>query len=210
MSKIDKQAAYTKGAKKRAKKARKAMEDACALEPITKRQPNGQKRRNPDPQGVARRNRERKTGKEGKDALSPDLGTDMGCCIDRLASAREHQALVDAWEDLSAAHRNFRLRIIGQTGDPKGAAVEMIHDAMETDPSLRVDLRAAEERDAAAKHRWMEWEARIKALPTPQHKWAIRGALDGFMGEGKLWRGQDPTPTGRVAVDALRKMCDGA
>ena len=41
MSKIEKTTAYTKGAKKRARKARKAMEDACALAPIPRRERNG-------------------------------------------------------------------------------------------------------------------------------------------------------------------------
>jgi len=46
----------------------------------------------------------------------------------------------------------------------------------------------------------------LSHFPTPLHKWALRGALDGFMGEATLWRDCQPTDKGRAAVDALRKV----
>jgi hypothetical protein len=79
---------------------------------------------------------------------------------------------------------------------------------METDPSLRVDLRAHDEKVAAAKSSKAAWDARINALPVPNMRWALRGALNGFMGEDTLWRDRVPTPTGRLAVEALRRVME--
>lgn len=142
------------------------------------------------------------------DARQPICGTDMGLCIRHIAKGDERADLVNAWSAISAAHRNYRLLIIGQTGDPQGAAIPMLAEPMETDPSLRVDLRTHEQRIEAAKRAWGEWWAKIKALPVPNLRWAISGALDGFMGDGALWRDQGPTATGSAAVQALRMMLD--
>lgn len=202
-----------KGDRRRKHRARESktmpLVDELALAPVPRRQPNGQKRRNnDDPQAVARASRQRHCSVAEADALDPILGTDMGRCIRALTSGDDRRELVEAWAALSAARRNYRMRIIGQTGEPQNAALPLIHDAMETDPSLTVDLRTAEERDNAAIRAWDAWSAAIQSLPFPQMKWAIRGALDGFLGEGRLWLDGEPTATGRVAVHALRKMCE--
>lgn len=153
--------------------------------------------------------RQRKTGiSDPQDARQPICGTDMGLCIRHLSTGDDRAALVNAWAALSAAHRNYRLLIIGQTGDPQGAAIPMLSDPMETDPSLRVDLRTHEQREEAARRAWHDWWGRIKALPVPNLRWAISGALDGFLGDGTLWRDRKPTATGSAAVQALRMLLD--
>lgn len=131
--------------------------------------------------------------------------SDMGRCILALYQGQERADLSDAWAAISAARRNYRLRYIGQSGDPQGASIGMIPDQMQTDPSLRIDLRTPDERDTAAKRAWADWQARIASLPTPHHIWALRGALDGFMGEGRLWDGS-PTRYGVSAVAALKLL----
>ena len=140
------------------------------------------------------------------DSASALHESDMGRCILALSAGDERAALADTWAALSAARRNYRMRIIGQTGDPQCAASPMIHDRMETDQSLRVDLRTADERDAAAASAWGEWQAAIKTLPAPPMIWAIRGALDGFLGEGRLWADGKPTALGATAVAALKVL----
>lgn len=160
-----------------------------------------------DPMNVVTLARQRRTGiEDAKEARQPICGTDMGLCIRALTKGDERADLVNAWAAISASHRNYRLWIIGQTGDPQGAAIPMLPEPMETDPSLRIDLRTQEQRVESAKRAWHEWWAKIKALPTPNHRWAISGALDGFMGDGAMWRDQQPTVTGRLAVQALRFM----
>lgn len=162
-----------------------------------------------DPMNVVTIARQRRTGiDDPQDARQPICGTDMGLCIRALTTGDERAQLVNAWAALSAAHRNYRTLIIGQTGDPQGAAIPMLPEPMETDPSLRVDLRTMAEREDAARRAWLDWWGRIKALPVPNLRWAISGALDGFMGEGQLWKDQRPTTTGSVAVQALRMLVD--
>jgi len=158
--------------------------------------------------------RQRRTGiADEADARQPICGDDMGLCIRELAEGEDAEAkaadralLVNTWAALSASHRNYRMLIIGSSGNPQGAAIPMIPDAMETDPSLRVDLRTQEQRIESAKRAWLDWKRKIDALPVPSLRWAISGALDGFMGEGALWVDRKPTDTGRTAVQALRMV----
>lgn len=132
--------------------------------------------------------------------------SDMGRCILALTEGQERADIAETWAALSTARRNYRMRIIGQTGEPQGSASPMITEAMETDPSMRIDLRTAEERDKAAIIAWGAWQADIKRLPAPQMIWAIRGALDGFLGEGRLWSDGKPTASGAAAVAALKML----
>jgi hypothetical protein len=134
--------------------------------------------------------------------------SDMGRCIIALSHGQDRADLGETWAALSAARRNYLTRHIGVTGSPQGAAIAMVPEPMETDPSLRVDLRTGPERDEAAKVAWDAWAARIKALPAPQLQWALRGALDGFMGDGALWRGGEPTASGIAAVRAISLLTD--
>jgi len=162
-----------------------------------------------DPRKTALEARCRKSGiPDPKEAARALLGTDMGLCINHTCKGEELADMTEAWQAISASFRNYRLLVIGQTGDPQGAAIGMVPEPMETDPSLRVDLRTIEEKVAAAKSSKAAWDARISALPVPNMKWALRGALNGFMGEDTLWRDKMPTPTGRLAVEALRRVME--
>ena len=174
--------------------------------------PTGPQRGRPpkeDPMATVIAARMRRSGiTDPAEARQPICGSDMGLCIRALSSGQDRADLENAWAALSAAHRNFRMLVIGQTGDPQGAAIPMLPEPMETDQSLRVDLRSHEARVEAAKRVWDAWSAKIRGLTTPNAQWAIRGALMGFLGAGKLWRDQAPTTEGRVAVIALRGMLD--
>ncbi len=165
----------------------------------------GQRPPKDDPRRTVIHARIRRTGiLDPAEARQPICGDDMGLCIRALAIGDDRAALVNAWAALSACHRNYRLLIIGQTGTPQGAAIPMISEPMETDQSLRVDLRDHNTRVEAAKRAWEAWEGKIRSLPTPNLKWALSGALSGFLGDGALWREQAPTTTGKAAVQALR------
>lgn len=158
-----------------------------------------------DPMQTVIHARQRRAGiSEAAEARQPLCGTDMGLCIRALTTGDDRAALVNTWAAISASHRNYRLLIIGQSGTPQGAAIPMIPEPMETDPSLRVDLRDHNARVEAAKRAWEAWDGKIRSLPTPNHRWALLGALRGFIGEDGLWRDQQPTATGKVAVQALR------
>lgn len=152
--------------------------------------------------------RQRHTGiTDPKEALEALLSTDLGRCVHVLTHGDERQTLANAWGAISASRRNYKTRIIGSTGEPQCASIGMIpKPPTDADVSLRVDTRTADERDAGAIASWLAWQAKIAALPTPNHRWALCGALDGFMGEASLWRDRAPTDIGRVAVDALRMV----
>lgn len=162
----------------------------------------------PEPRAVVIAARMRRTGLCDKAAVDPVLGTEMGLCINHMTSGDERAALINTWAALSACRRNYMVRYIGQSGEPQGAAIGFIPDAMQTDPSLRVDIRSTEERAAQAKASWAAWDAKIKALPLGM-AWAIRGALQGFMGEASLWRDKAPTDLGRIGVAGLRVLTNG-
>jgi hypothetical protein len=119
------------------------------------------------------------------------------------------EALKDAWEALSASRRAYMTRYLGATGEPQCATAPVMPEPMQTDPTLRVDLRTAEERDRGAKQAWLIWEARIARLPAPQMKWAVAAALgDSINPEAaRLW-GQNglPTSNGQAFIMALRVL----
>lgn len=202
----------SKAARRRANKRRLAAVslpgEPRAEQPA--RQPDG-RIRPVDPRKSALETRLRISGMSDtpearKAALAPDFGHDAGLCIRAILNGDEAKQAWETFAGLSASYRNYCLLYIGQTGSPQCAAIAMIPEPMETDPSLRVDLRTHDEKVRAAKASWAAWEARIKALPLPQLRWAIEGTLRGFMGDGTLWRDAKPTDTGRTVVAALKAM----
>ncbi len=151
--------------------------------------------------------RQRHTGvTDPKEALEPILTTDLGRCVHYLTRGDEREKLETLWDVISVSRENYKTRILGMTGNPKCATFDMVPERVDTNQSLRVDMRTPEEKDAAARASWRAWQAKIDALPTPLHIWALKGALDGFMGEATLWKDCQPTDKGRAAVDALRKV----
>ena len=140
-------------------------------------------------------------------ATSPLCGSEIGLCIRAMHPGHDVQArLWDVWQAMSAARRQWRMRYLGQTGDPQGAAIAMVPDAMQTDQGLTVDLRSPDERDKAAKAGGAYWSEQIAAVPVPQMRMALRSAIDGF--GAVLWHQGKPTANGRNAVLALERISD--
>jgi hypothetical protein len=161
-----------------------------------------------DPRKVVIDARVRVFGIKADDATAALHGSQAGCCI--AAAQGDRVAMWQAWQDINAARRNYRLRNGIQDG-PKCATIAMIPDAMQTDTSLTVDLRTAEERDAAANRAWQSWHSRIKALPAPQMIRAVLEAMDGGINGqgGELWADGKPTTRGVVFVTSLRVLTNG-
>ncbi len=159
-----------------------------------------------DPRRVALAARERITGLIGADALAPEQGDDMGRCIVNLCSGQDRSDLMDLWRGMTGSRANYLMRYIGQTGNPKGAASGFISDAIETNPSLRIDIRSPEDKAAQSVASWTAWLAKIDGLPFG-HKWAINNAMGLSLGAICLWRNQAPTPQGKASVAALRALC---
>lgn len=201
--------------KKRAKH-RAAWANAVHLAPVPRRNARGRERmgeiateRSEDASRVALDARVRRGAKDRDEARDPLHGTDAGRCILHL-TGKDRSAVTETWASLSSAWENYCTRILGRPVGPQCAAIAMVPDKAEADPSLRIDLRTVEERDAAAKRAWQAWLDRIKALDLPQHRWAVRGAAQGFMGDEVLWRGREPTASGRAFVAALKLLTNSA
>jgi len=140
-------------------------------------------------------------------STAPLRGCAVGLCIEHLHPSHDDQArLWGVWQEMGIARRAWRMRNIGQSGDPQAAAIAMLPEPMETDTGMRVDVRSAAERDRDAKRAADRWEAAIAALPWPWLKWSIRHALDGFPVE--CWRDAAPTPCGRNVVRALEIIAE--
>lgn len=180
---------------------------------VDQRRPNDPKRvKVEDPRMTVAVSRMRHSGvADVQEAVQPIMGTEVGLCIRSLATGDDRLAICDTWQAISAAYRNHAMLVIGRTGDPQGAAIAMVPEAMETNQSMHVDLRTHDERVSSAKRLWGDWCRKLKDLPAPPLRWSVEGALRGFMGDGRLWRDQAPTATGKTLVMALRLLAkDGA
>lgn len=135
-------------------------------------------------------------------ARSHLAGDEVGRCIWHHTGKLDVQDnLWGVWQAVCSARLTYRMRILGTTGQPQGAAIAMIPEPMQTDQSFAVDIRTAEERDIAAKRGDEYWASLIAALPTPQHKRSLMPAMDAV--EGAMWRDAAPTKRGLTAVQAL-------
>ena len=141
-------------------------------------------------------------------ARNPLYGSDIGRCMMYILSGDDLRNASDVWGSLSSAWSNYCTRILGLTPGPQCSTFTMTPEPMQTDPSARVDIRTPEEKDIAAKRAWDAWCARVDAISTPGHKWAVRGTLHGFTGDGALWHDRAPTAGGRMAVAGLMLLVD--
>ncbi len=155
---------------------------------------------------VALAARARLTGcsvEEARDVLASD---DMGRCIRwAVRDDRTRRELLDVWQGLSASWHNYATRCLSLTTTPQAASLPMLPNPMQTDPSLRVDLRTAEERDEAARNSWFAWLDDLMALPS-ENRHALRGHLQGY--GAPVWDADRARPTagGRLAVKALSSL----
>ena len=172
----------------------------------------GQRPKVEDPRKVALTARIRVRGaKDLEDAKDPLWETDLGACIMAIIPSADRKSVAQALYSMAASRRTFTTRILGQTGDPKGSALAMVPDPMETDQGHTIDIRSPEERDIAARRNWAAWDAKINALPAPQMKWFLRDALMGGMNGlgGAVLTDGAPTARGKVLVMAIAILAKG-
>lgn len=143
-----------------------------------------------------------------RDAVNVMCEHPIGLCIMALHPAEDQRAkLWKVWEDMSAARRRWRLRIIGQTGSPKGSSIAVIPETIVADEQAeaqKADDRTDAEKDEAAKKAEAYWVAEIAAVIWPQQRAALRSAIDEF--GGALWEDGKPTGAGRAATLALEAI----
>lgn len=200
--------AYSKAAKRRRKRARITLAGGVSVAQRAEGRDRTHTNQPEDARKTALEARCRLSGhqvtrEQMQASASPLRGSAVGLCIEALRPEAPDQArLWQAWCDAQDALDAWRQRNTGQTGHPKCATIAMLSEPMETDQSLRVDLRGADEKDASAKLRAARWEVIIRTLP-PQLSGALRGARDGFIDGEAIWRAGAPTDRGRMVVRAL-------
>lgn len=152
---------------------------------------------------AALRARARRTGctvEEARDILASD---DMGRCIRSMRSSNtDRRNLLTTWQAISAAWHNYATRCLSITPGAQSASLPMLPDPMQTDQSLRVDLRSADEKDAAARRVWFDWLEAMLALPADQRH-AVRGHLQEYAAPVWCPNNLRPTRSGALAVAAL-------
>jgi hypothetical protein len=150
--------------------------------------------------------RARLTGCTVEDARDVLASEPMGRCIRALrSSAQDRRDLLGVWQSLCAAHANYAHRCLSLTTSAQSSSLPMLPDPMQTDPSLRVDLRTPDERDEAARRVWLEKLEALMALP-PGQRHALRGHLQGYGAD--IWDTDRlrPTAAGQLAVEALAAL----
>jgi hypothetical protein len=140
------------------------------------------------------------TVEAARDVLAAD---DVGRCIMAMRpGAEDRRALLSVWQGISAAWSNYCARVLSLTPTPQAASLPMLPEPMQTDQSLRVDLRTHDERDEAARRVWAEWRASFNALP-PDQAVTIAATAQGI--SAPVWDADNLRPTryGAIAVKAL-------
>ena len=139
------------------------------------------------------------------DANAPMLTSELGCIIASKLKRDEAAQVWDIWQRYSMAERTYRIRYIGTTGDPQGAAIQMVPEPMQSDQSASVDMRSQEERDRDAVNNYMRWQGHLGCLTAHQAS-ALRQAE---RGNGKvLWVDGVATSAGVYTFNALLDLVE--
>lgn len=197
-------AAYSKAAKRRAKKA------MPELAKTPKRKARGSARmaeREDEARETVLTARARQMGlppSKAKDMDRTRLSEPAGMALDLLCNPDDAARLWGHYVSLTASEARYH-RSIGLSIDPKTAKIEMMQERFETRPDDAIDLRSQDERDEDAAKSWHNWNKRIStlslrsgsAIATARKSWAV------------LVEGRQVTPSGRRFVDAMRELDAG-
>lgn len=199
--------AYSKAAKRRAKK------ELPGLAEVPKRRTDGRRREYQegatDPRKAALTKRCRVFGieptKANREALSgQQAGAQLGMVMLKECKKGEIPRLWSIWQDFCAAERNYRGRILGVSASPKGAAITMVPEKIETDPSHKVDTRDSDTRDQDAVNTYMRWRGHLGYLPNRQASLLLAAERE----EGPDIWSEGPTSHGKATLNALKALAD--
>lgn len=204
-------------AKRLAVKRQRAMEAAGLpeLAPIKRR--GGQPREggrfvkvNEDPREAALNVRCKRFGvpqdRQGRAIVSGQhMCCDLGFVIESRCGNADVARLWDVFHRWTRAEVVYRVRYLGQGDAPASAALMMVHDRVETDPSATVDARAPDERDRDAVNGWMRWQGFLGHLSADQRAILHHARRD----DGPaLWGRDGVTEVGLFTLSALRDLAD--
>jgi hypothetical protein len=195
--------AYTKGAKKRAKKAAKQVKDLYAdfereASQILCHEPQEA------PQEAQKRARAIALGVDPTDeVLDAYLETEAGKALFvAVENTDERKGLVQTFQDYDKAHRLFMSRCVGQRMFPAVSKMEFMPERLEADASDVVDLRTPEEKADSARQRMREYDEMFRQM----HSWqaniikSVSYRQETLVVEGEI------TAAGRSFVAAIRAL----
>jgi hypothetical protein len=198
--------ARTAAQRRRESRARKRQITLAGADPVQRKVTHGPRPAEPPADAVALAYRARFTGCTVEDARDVLAGEDMGRCILAMRpNPQDRRDLLTAWQGINSAWHNYRARCLSLPPGPQAAALPMLPEPMQTDQSLRVDLRTGDERDEAARNAWFGWLEQLMALP-PDQRHALRGHLQDY--GAPVWDADThrPTRAGALAVAALAAL----
>jgi hypothetical protein len=155
---------------------------------------------------VALNARARRTGCTVEEARDRLAGEDVGRCIRTLHKAdQDRRDLLDVWQSVSAARRNFVTRYLSLAESAQSSSLPMLPDKLQIDPSLHVDLRTTIEKAIHARAVWLGCEASMARL-RPTEFYALKEHLE--MKGAAIWCSDTHKPTwaGSKLVAALKSL----
>lgn len=161
--------AYSRAAKKKAKKAARGVKDLYAQFEQEAAQPGRHEPEEP-PRAAAMRARAIALGVEpSEDVMDAYLETQAGMALFvGVKDKDERRDLVATFSEYDKDHRLFMSRCIGQRMFPAVSKMEFMPERLEASASDPVDLRTVDEKADAAKKAMREWDQKLDALQSWQ------------------------------------------
>jgi hypothetical protein len=152
--------------------------------------------------------RARLTGCTPDEARDPLAADDVGRCIRYLHhNPQTRREILTVWNNLTAARHHYVTLCLNLPVSPPSAALQILPEPAEADPTTATNHRPHEERAAAARAAWNSALAKIAALPPPQRA-ALRTHL---VGTGRpAWNPcrLAPTTTGTLIVSGIYSLLE--
>lgn len=191
--------AYTKAAKRRAKKARNGIENLYRQwEATAQSRPHEPD----DPLATVKQARQRLMGRQG-DFTGKIYCEEAGRAIAALAvNEDEANRLWNVFLKFDTADNTYMARVIGRPRFPNVAKMEFLPDRLEARDDDKPDPRSEDEKDRDAVNTWMHWQGHLGCLEAHERSSIVRAARH----MDTLWKDGGPTCAGQQFVAALRVL----
>lgn len=200
--------AHTVAAKRRAKKARKSVQDL--YREFERDLPPAPIKVEEDPLKAPMRARAIKVGENPSEkVLHPMLECEAGCALwVGVKSVDDRRRLFNVFLEYDLTRSLFASRVLNTTRFPAVSKMEFRPERLEASASDVVDLRSPQEKADAAKKKMAEWDAHLDRLPIWQGRIirSVSNRQETCVIEGEL------TTAGRsfiVAIKALDEVANG-
>lgn len=197
---------YSKGAKRRAKKAMPELASA------PRRKTRGRKRMaeikaDPEAERTVLEARARQSGlqpKELTEMRNPALGEAAGRAFYAIRHPEQAKRLWSVYTAFTAAEAHYAKHYLGLRLHANTAKLEMMVERIETRADDKPDFRTEEERSRDASNNWMRWRGLIMHLANPDQ----RVIFDVAYGRAEPMDAGQITTTGAHFVAAIERLAD--